>query len=49
MNRADAVGFPFLMNQPLFWRIGKIFAERFERSADDEFGRAEKFGAIVRS
>jgi hypothetical protein len=48
MNRADAIAFPFLVDQPVARRIGEIFAERFERSSDNEFSRPEKRGAFSR-
>ena len=47
MNWANAVPFPFLMDQPVARRIGEILAERFERSSDDEFGRTENHGAFA--
>jgi hypothetical protein len=49
MNRADASAFPFLVDQPVAWRVGEIFAERFEGSSDNKFRRPEKVGALARS
>ena len=49
MNRADPVAFPFLMDQPVAWRIGEILAERLQGSADDELCRAENRSAFVRA
>ena len=46
MDWANAVAFPFLVNQPVARRIGKIFAERFERSLHNELSRSEKRGAF---
>ena len=47
MNWADAVAFPFLVDQPVARRIGEIFAERFERAANNEPGSAEKLMSIL--
>src|SRR5881296_454756 len=49
MNWADAVAFPFLMDEPVLRRVGEIFAECFQRTPDDEFGRPKELMSILRA
>ena len=47
MARTNTAVFPALMNEPSSRRIGEVFAERFQRSPDDEFCGAENRDALA--
>jgi hypothetical protein len=46
--RANSVLLPFLMNQPIPWRVREISTEGFKRSFYDEFCRTENRCALAR-
>ena len=48
MNWADAVPFPFLVNEPVSRRVGEIFSESFERAAHNPFCGTKNHYAFAR-
>jgi hypothetical protein len=46
MPRADAFAFPFLVNQPIAWRVAEFGADDAERFGRDEAGFAKKTGVF---